>query len=126
MAGGDHCPIGPNIGCGEPLGARPSASSVSELRSIVARTYAVFNARDFGAYAELLDEDVELVMSGMAVRGLAAVTDFIAVTARARPSLRIEPQRVFADTGDTLVTEIRMVDTAAEEPGTVEASPIRM
>jgi len=122
MAGGDHCPIGPNIGCGEPLGARPSASSVSELRSIVARTYEVFNARDFGAYAELLDEDVELVMSGMAVRGLAAVTDFIAVTARARPGLRIEPLRVFADTGDTLVTEIRMVDTAAEEPGTVEAS----
>ena len=99
---------------------------MSRLRSIVDRTYEVFNARDFDAYRELLDEDVELVMSGIAVRGLAAVTDFVAVTARARPGLRIEPQRVFVEADDTIVTEVRMIDTAppgsAEEVGTVEST----
>ena len=64
-------------------------SPPSELRSIVERTYEAFNARDFDAYADLFDEDVELAMSGVTVRGLAAVTDFVAVTARARPDLRI-------------------------------------
>ena len=101
-------------------------SSVSQLRSIVDRTYEAFNARNFGAYRELLDEDVELVMSGIAVRGLAAVTDFVAVTARARPGLRIEPQRVFVEAGDTLVTEVLMIDTDAssstDQAATVEAS----
>ena len=99
---------------------------VSRLRSIVDRTYEACNARDFDAYRELLDEHVELVMSGTAVRGLAAVTDFVAVTARARPGLRIEPQQVFAEADDTLVTEVRMIDTApagsAEEGNTVESS----
>ena len=67
------------------LAGRRSLCSVSRLRSIVDRTNEAFNARDFDAYRELLDEHVELVMSGVAVRGLAAVTDFVAVTARARP-----------------------------------------
>ncbi len=87
---------------------------MSRLSSIVARTYEVFNARDFGAYRELLDEHVELVMSGIAVRGLAAVTDFVEVTARARPGLRLESPRVFAESGDVLVTEVRMIDTASD------------
>jgi signal transduction histidine kinase/ketosteroid isomerase-like protein len=90
------------------------------LRSIVERTYEAFNARDFDAYPELLDEQVELVMSGIAIRGLAAVTDFVAVTARARPGLRIEPQRVFMEAGDTLVTEVRMIDTGPA--GAVESA----
>lgn len=105
---------------------RRSLCSVSELRSIVDRTYEAFNARDFDAYRELLDEDVEMVMSGITVRGLAAVTDFVTVTARARPGLRIEHRRVFVEAGDTLVTEVRMIDTApagsAEETSPVEAS----
>ena len=45
----------------------------------------------------MLDEHVDLVMSGIAVRGLAAVIDFLAVTAQARPELRIEPQRVVVE-----------------------------
>lgn len=91
---------------------------VSKLRLIVDRTYEAFNARDFDAYRDLLDDDVELVMSGVSVRGLAAVTDFVAVTAQARPGLRIEPRRVFVETDDTLVTEVRMIDTSTAEAGT--------
>ena len=104
-----------------------SLSPVSQLRSIINRTYEAFNARDFDAYRDLLDEDVELVMSGIAVRGLAAVTDFVAVTARARPGLRIEAERVFVETGDTLVMEVRMIDRAeagaTDEPASSRQPP---
>jgi signal transduction histidine kinase len=97
---------------------------VSQLRSIVDRMHEVFNARDFAAYPELLDEDVEHVMSGIAIRGLTAVTDFIAITARARPGLRIGPQRVFLESEDTLVAEFRLFDAteggAAAPAGTLE------
>jgi signal transduction histidine kinase/limonene-1,2-epoxide hydrolase len=108
------------------LAGRRSLCSMSGLRAIVDRTYEVFNAREFDAYRDVLDEDVELVMSGIAVRGLAAVTDFVAATARARPGLRIEPQRVFVEAGDLLVTEVRMIDTttggSSEEAGMIETS----
>ena len=95
---------------------------MSELRAIVERTYEVFNARDFDAYTELFDEHVQLNLAGVAVQGLAAVTDFVAVTTRARPGLRIEPLRVIAESADAVVTEVRMVDTtdAGEEAGTLE------
>jgi signal transduction histidine kinase/limonene-1,2-epoxide hydrolase len=108
------------------LAGRRSLCPVSELRAIVDRTYEVFNAREFDTYRDLLDEDVELVMSGIAVRGLAAVTDFVAAIARARPGMRIEPRRVFVEAGDLLVTEVRMLDTAtadpSEEAGVIETS----
>jgi signal transduction histidine kinase/ketosteroid isomerase-like protein len=89
---------------------------MSTLRSIVDRTYEAFNARSFDAYRELLDEDVELVMSGVRVQGLAAVTDFVSVTAQVRPAMRIEPERVFLEAGDTLVTQVRMTDLPPAGP----------
>jgi ketosteroid isomerase-like protein len=99
---------------------------VSRLRSIVERSYEAFNARDFDAYRELLDENVEFVAAGITLRGRAAVTDFMAVNARARPGLRIELQRVFAETDDRLVAESRRIDTApaasAEGAGVVESA----
>jgi signal transduction histidine kinase/limonene-1,2-epoxide hydrolase len=87
---------------------------MSTLRSIVDRTYEVFNSRSFDQYRELLAEDVELVMSGIHVKGLAAVTDFVSVTAQVRPAMRIEPQLVFVETGDTIVTQVRMIDAPPE------------
>jgi ketosteroid isomerase-like protein len=99
---------------------------VSQLRSIVDRSHEAYNARDFDAYGELLDEHVEFVMAGTAVRGRAALSDYLAVAARARPGLRIELQRVVAETDDTLVTEIRAIDTtpagSGEQAGTVESA----
>ncbi|HUA04162.1 MAG TPA: GAF domain-containing protein [Solirubrobacteraceae bacterium] len=86
---------------------------MSRVRSIVDRSYEVFNARDFDAYAEVLDENVELVIAGVAVRGLAPVIDYLTVAAATRPGLRIESGRVFVETEDTLVNEVRMVDSAA-------------
>jgi signal transduction histidine kinase/limonene-1,2-epoxide hydrolase len=101
---------------------RRSLSSMSQVRSIVDRSYKVFNARDFDAYLELLDENVELVIAGVAVRGLAAVIDYLTVAAAARPGLRIGSGRVIVETEDTLVNEVQMADSAApsDEPSARE------
>ena len=104
------------------LSDRRRLSTMSRLWPVVARSYEVFNARDFGAYPELLHEDVEFVMSGIVVRGLAAVTDFVKETTDARPGLRIDHERVFVEAGDTIVTEVRMSDTAVD-PATGSGAP---
>jgi len=82
---------------------------VSEL---VDRLHRVFNAHDWDGYRALLDENVELVMSGVAVRGAAAVADFMAVAADTRQGLRVGAQRVFLETEDALVTEVQMIDSS--------------
>jgi len=99
-------------------------SPVSRPGPIVDRTYTAFNGRDFDAYRDLLAPDVEMIMSGVAVRGLDAVIDFVSLTAAARPGLRIEPDRVFLEAGDTLVTQVRMVDveTPSDAGGRLETS----
>jgi signal transduction histidine kinase/ketosteroid isomerase-like protein len=97
--------------------ARRSLPAVSKLRAIVDRTYEAFNAREFDAYSGLLAEDVEMVMSGIAVRGLSAVTDFVTASVSARPGLRIEPVRVVVEADDTLVNEVRMTDTTGAANG---------
>jgi len=106
------------------LDGRRSLSSVSQVRSIVDRSYEVFNARDFDAYREVLDENVELVIAGVGVHGLAPVTDYLTVAAATRPGLRIGSGRVFVETEDTLVTEVRMVDSNGPggEAGALEFS----
>jgi SnoaL-like protein len=93
-------------------------------RSIVDRSHEVFNARDFDAYPEVLDEHVELVIAGITFRGLTAVTDYLMAAAGTRPGLRVAGESVFAEGADTFVTEVRMVDTtdSGETPDTLEHS----
>jgi GAF domain-containing protein/ketosteroid isomerase-like protein len=101
---------------------------VSQPRSIVGRSHEVFNARDLAAYPEVLDERVELVISGVAVHGLAAVIEYLTVATGTRPGLRVEADRVFVETQDTLVTEVRMVDTtdSRDEAATLEYSAVAL
>ena len=96
---------------------RRSLPAVSELYAIVDRAYVAFNARDFDAYRELLAENVEMILAGIPVRGLAAVKDFVAASVSARPGLRIAPVRVVAEAESTLVNEVRMTDTTGPAAG---------
>jgi GAF domain-containing protein/ketosteroid isomerase-like protein len=90
---------------------------MSRPSAIVDRSHEVFNARDFAAYSEVLDEHVELVISGVAFRGRTAVTDYLKSAAVARPGLRLGAQRVFVETEDTLVVEVPNVDTTDSREG---------
>lgn len=93
--------------------SRRSLWSVAHLRSIVDRLLELYNAREFGELSELLDEHVELVISGVPIRGPAAVTDFLAT--RARSDLRIALPAVFVEAADTLVAEYHMTDGGPAE-----------
>lgn len=108
------------------LAGRPGRRPLPNAPSLIDRVYEAFNARDFDAFRELLDEDVELVMSGVHVRGLEAVMDYAAVLVRPFPSLRIETRRVFAETPDAAAIEFRMTGFApgdsGDAAGTVESA----
>lgn len=86
-----------------PVGQR-SLYLLSRLRSIVDRGYEAYDARDFDAYRQILDEDVEFVVSVVAVREWARVIDHARGSI---PGVRTGPRRVVAETADTLADEAR-------------------
>ena len=94
--------------------------SVSGHRLIVDRLHEAFNARRFDEYAELLDQDVVMVVDGRPIRGRAAVCDYAAAVAREIPGARSEVDRVVAESGEEIVTRTRFVDasSASSEPST--------
>jgi len=91
------------------LGVR--CALVSEHGSIVARFHDAFNARRFEDLGEMLDEDVLMVLDGTSLRGQAVVREFLAGAAREIPGMRVELERVLGESGDTIVTRTRTVDS---------------
>jgi len=97
---------------------------VSANRLIVDRLHEAFNTRRFEDLGEVLDEDVLMVIEGTSFRGLAAVRDYLAGMMRQIP-IRVEIERVLAESSDTLVTLTWVLDTAAatSEPPADGADP---
>jgi GAF domain-containing protein/limonene-1,2-epoxide hydrolase len=87
--------------------------SMSEHRLIIERLYEAFNDRRFDVYAELLDEDVLVVINGGSLRGVAALREVLAATARERPGVRVELEQILAESGDTIVTRTHYLDASA-------------
>ena len=69
---------------------------------IVDRLHEAFNARRFDEYAELLDQDVVMVVDGRPMRGRAAVCDYAAAVAREIRGARSEVDRVVAESGEEI------------------------
>jgi ketosteroid isomerase-like protein len=83
---------------------------VSELRSIAERYLRAFNARDFDAWDELLDEDVEIMVDSRTPHGRAEARAYSERVVHTFPGVRVAPQRVVAEGGDTIVMEHRLVN----------------
>jgi signal transduction histidine kinase/ketosteroid isomerase-like protein len=94
------------------------AEPTSRLLSLVDREFAAYNARDLDAYQALLHPQIDFVMSGVTVGGITAVMDLTRVVTESSPSLWIERRQVFAEVGDTIVIELRMVDGVTPDPAT--------
>lgn len=96
---------------------------MAEARLIVDRLHEAFNARRFDAYAELLTEDVVMVVDGRPIRGRAAVCDYAATVAAEIPGARTKVERVVAESGEEIVTRTRFVDVSppTSEPATFGA-----
>jgi signal transduction histidine kinase len=85
----------------------------TDLAALPARLHRAFNDRDFEVWREILDGDVELRIEGKLFRGVdAAVAYGVGIVSRF-PERHIVAERVVADSGDTIVTEI---DLGAGDP----------
>jgi signal transduction histidine kinase/ketosteroid isomerase-like protein len=80
------------------------------LGEIPARYHKAFNDRDFDVWREIFDEDVELVVDGMTFRGVDAAVAYGVGSVTQFPGLYIGSDRVVAESGDTIVTEIELVN----------------
>ena len=84
--------------------------NVVNLRSLVARLHETFNDRDLDAWSDVFDDEVELVVDGAALRGVAAARAYAAAVFREFPGLRIHGARVVAESGDTIVVEHQILN----------------
>jgi ketosteroid isomerase-like protein len=80
------------------------------LGEIPARYHRAFNDRDFDVWREVFDEHVELVVDGMTFRGVDAAVAYGVGSVTQFPGLYIGSDRVVAESGDTIVTEIELVN----------------
>jgi signal transduction histidine kinase/ketosteroid isomerase-like protein len=87
---------------------------VTAVRSVVERYYDAFNARDWDAWAALLDEDVEITIEGGTLVGPEAAYAYTAETIRHYPGMRYALERVVAESNDMIVMECRLVNPAGE------------
>jgi signal transduction histidine kinase/ketosteroid isomerase-like protein len=87
---------------------------VTAVRSVVERYYDAFNARDWDAWAALLDEAVEITIEGDTLIGPEAAYTYTAETIRHFPGMRYALERVVAESSDMVVMECRLVNPAGE------------
>jgi signal transduction histidine kinase/ketosteroid isomerase-like protein len=87
---------------------------VTGVRSVVERYYDAFNARDWDAWAALLDQGVEITIEDDTLIGPAAAYAYTAETIRRYPGMRYVLERVVAESNDMIVMECRLVNPAGE------------
>jgi ketosteroid isomerase-like protein len=81
-----------------------------DLGTLPARYHQAFTDRDFDVWREVFDEDVELVIDGMTFRGVDAAVAYGVGSVTQFPGLYIDSERLVAESADTVVTEIRLVN----------------
>src|ERR1700692_237237 len=81
-----------------------------DLAALAARYHRAFNDRDFDVWREVFDEDVEFLLDGMPCRGVEAAVGYGVGSVSQFPGLYIASERIVAESNDTIVTEIRLVN----------------
>jgi signal transduction histidine kinase/ketosteroid isomerase-like protein len=79
-------------------------------RSLVARFHKIHNDHDLDALSDVFDEDVELMVDGSALHGVAAARAYASAVFREFPRLRTRGTRVVAESGDTIVVEHQILN----------------
>ncbi|MDT4915748.1 MAG: hypothetical protein QOH89_448, partial [Pseudonocardiales bacterium] len=77
--------------------------------ALAARYHRAFNDRDFEVWREVFDEDVELLIDGIPVRGVDAAVRYGVGRVSLFPELYIAAERIVAKSEDMIVTEIDLV-----------------
>jgi signal transduction histidine kinase len=97
----------------------PTGGSTSVQDSVVDRYYAAFNARDFDAWVETLEEDVEVLIDAGVLRGRLVARSYLSGILQAYPGVTVADRRVVAQSPDAVVSEFHLLNpTAARVPDT--------
>ncbi|MDX6728953.1 MAG: hypothetical protein QOK49_3758 [Baekduia sp.] len=86
----------------------------SEPRLLAERYLRAFNERDFAAWDRLLDEEVTIMVDGRTLHGPAQARAYAERVVQNFPGVRVTPQRVVAESDDTIVMEHRLVNPREE------------
>src|SRR5258705_10828658 len=81
-----------------------------DLGMLVGRYHRAFNDRDFDVYREVFAEDVEILVDGIPLHGVGAAVEYGIASVTRFPGLSIASERVVAESDDTIVTEIALVN----------------
>ncbi len=101
---------------GAPGGAEtggPPDGTTSARDSVVDQYYAAFNARDFDAWLETLDEDVEVLIDAGVLRGRLVARAYLSGIMQAYPGVTVANRRVVADSPDAVVSEFQLLNPTA-------------
>ena len=88
--------------------------SASVDDSVVDRYYATFNARDFDAWVETLEEDVEVLTDAGVLRGRLVARAYLSGIVQAYPGVTVANRRVVAESPDAVVSEFQLLNPTAE------------
>jgi signal transduction histidine kinase/ketosteroid isomerase-like protein len=78
--------------------------------ALLARHRQAFNERDFDVWREVFDENVELLVDGMPFHGVDSAVGYGVVSVSQFPGLHIASERIVAESEDTIVSEIDLVN----------------
>jgi signal transduction histidine kinase/ketosteroid isomerase-like protein len=81
----------------------------ADLRALVARHRRAFNERNFDDWRDVFDEHVELLIDGVAFRGVDAVVGYGVARVSQFPGIYIASEHIVAESDDTIVTELDLV-----------------
>ena len=82
--------------------------------TVVDRFYAAFNERDLDTWIGALDDDVQIIVDAGRFRGRDAARAYAEGIRRAYPGVVAADRRVVAESDDTVVSEFRLANPAAE------------
>jgi GAF domain-containing protein len=97
----------------------PSSPGDSTPLALANRYYDAFNARDFDAWLDTLDHDVEVLVDAGVLRGREAALGYLNGILRAYPGIVVSSRRVVAVSSDAVVSEFQLTNPMA----TVAAHP---
>ncbi len=92
----------------------PPSGTTAARDSVVDRYYETFNARDFDAWVETLEEDVEVLTDTGVLRGRLVARAYLSGIAQAYPGVTVANRRVVAESPNAVVSEFQLLNPTAE------------
>ena len=104
------------------MSADESAGEQGPL-SLAHRYYQTFNARDFDAWLDTLDDDVEVIADAGIMRGREAALAYMNGILQAYPGVTVSFRRVVAVSSDAVVSEFQLTNPLSMVPPSESTTP---